>query len=149
MTNPGFRVCRSAIDQFRVELAGTIDEEIALSCERETRVELALVADGSLRVMWDLSAVVGYSLEARMVIVRLQRFLTAKADRTAYIAADATPRSLAVWAARMGNDARACIAADYDGARTWLSGGVDPTTQIRQVAGGRAPSVAGKNSAAR
>jgi hypothetical protein len=148
MTNLGFRVCRSAIDQFTVELLGTIDEEIALSCEREARAQLALVADRSLRVMWDLSAVVGYSLEARMVIVRLQRFLTTKADRTAYVAADAAPRSLAVWAARMGNDARACIAADHEGARAWLCGGVDPNTQVRPVPGARA-SVAGKNSAAR
>jgi hypothetical protein len=147
MTNLGFRVSRTALDRFTVELAGTIDEEIALTCERETRVQLALVADASLLVLWDLSAVVGYSLEARMVIVRLQRYLTTKADRTAYIAAEPTPRSLALWAARMGNDSRACIAADHDSARAWLAGRADPSTQVRQVAGAR-PDVTGKNSAA-
>jgi hypothetical protein len=147
MTNLGFRVSRTAVDRFTVELAGTIDEEIALACERETRVQLALVADASLLVLWDLSAVIGYSLEARMVIVRLQRYLTAKADRTAYIAGEAAARSLALWAARMGNDSRACIAADHASARAWLAGRADPSTQVRQVAGTRADE-AEKNSAA-
>jgi hypothetical protein len=141
MTNSGFRVSRSAIDQFTVELAGTLDEETALAYERETRVQLALVVDSSLRVLWDLSAVEGYSLEARMVLVRLQRFLTIKAERTAYVAAEATPRSLALWAARMGNDARACIAADHESAAAWLTGRGDPTTLVRQVAGLRAGAI--------
>jgi hypothetical protein len=135
MTNPGFRVTRSAIDRFTVELGGMLDEETALACERETRVQLALVGDASLLVLWDLSTVDGYSLEARMVIVRLQRFLTVKAERTAYVAADAAARSLAVWAARMGNDARACIAADHDSAIAWLSGRSEPNTLVQPVAG--------------
>ncbi|HEY2734320.1 MAG TPA: hypothetical protein VGI70_10070, partial [Polyangiales bacterium] len=82
MTNPGFRVTRPAVDRFTIALAGTIDEDTALRCERETRMQLSLVAESSLHVLWDLSAVRGYSFEARVVIVRLQRFLTKKADRT-------------------------------------------------------------------
>src|ERR1700742_1367078 len=107
MTNSGFRISRNAHQKLRVELSGDIDEEVALGCEREARTQLALAGAGTLRVLWDLSGVRGYSLEARVVIVRLQRFLTTKAVRTAYVAEEATPRSLALWAARMGNDARA------------------------------------------
>jgi hypothetical protein len=122
MTSSGFRVSRTAVQKLTIELLGALDEEIALCCERETRADLAATAEGSLRVLWDLSSVIGYSIEARGVIVRLQRFLARKAQRTAYIAPDATPRSLALWAARMGDEAGACIAADRAGAEAWLSG---------------------------
>jgi hypothetical protein len=148
MTNPGFRVYRYALERLLVEMAGAIDEELAMRCEREARAQLALAAPASLRVLWDLSAVDSYSFEARVVIVRLQRFLSTKADRTAYVAVAATPRSLALWAARMGNDARACIAADFASAEAWLTdGSEEPNTLIRTVASVR-PPVPGKNSAA-
>jgi hypothetical protein len=120
MTSPGFRLYRNASRRLTIELAGEIDESTALYCERETRADLALVADASLRVVWDFSAVTGYSLDARVVLVRLQQFLTSKAERTAYVAVEATARSLALWAARMGDEARACIAADRDAAEAWL-----------------------------
>jgi hypothetical protein len=138
MTSSGFRIARNTYQQLRLELAGDVDEEIALSCERETRTQLTLATAGSLRVLWDLTGVRSYSLEARVVIVRLQRFLTTKAVRTAYVAADATPRSLALWAARMGSDARACIAADHDSAEAWLAGRSDPNTLVRPIASVRA-----------
>jgi hypothetical protein len=120
MTTPGFRLYRNASHRLTIELAGEIDEETALYCERETRADLALVPDGSLRVVWDLSGVSGYSLDARVVLVRLQQFLASKAQRTAYVACEPTARSLALWAARMGDEARACIAADRDAAEDWL-----------------------------
>ncbi|HEX4352232.1 MAG TPA: hypothetical protein VHZ95_04945 [Polyangiales bacterium] len=147
MTNPGFRASRPAIDRFTIALVGTIDEETAMRCERETRMQLSLVQESSLHVLWDLSAVQGYSFEARVVIVRLQRFLTKKADRTVYLASEPTPRSLALWAARMGNDARACIAADHESAEAWLSGRGEPNTLVRPIANVRT-AVAGKTSAA-
>jgi len=146
MTNPGFRVYRNALKRLTVEMAGAIDEDLAMRCEREARAQLALAAERSLRVLWNLSAVESYSFEARVVIVRLQRFLSTKADRTAYVAVAATPRSLALWAARMGNDARACIAADHESAEAWLAGGIEPNTLIRPVASIRPPAP-DKNSA--
>jgi hypothetical protein len=120
MTTPGFRLYRNASQRLTIELAGEIDEDTALYCERETRADLALVPDASLRVVWDLTGVTGYSLDARLVLVRLQQFLAIKADRTAYVAVEPTARSLALWAARMGDQARACIAADREAAEAWL-----------------------------
>ena len=146
MTSSGFRIARNTYQQLRLELAGDVDEEIALSCERETRAQLALANAGSLRVLWDLTGVKSYSLEARVVIVRLQRFLNTKAVRIAYIAADATPRSLALWAARMGGDERACVAADRDSAEMWINGRSDPNTLVRPIASFRGEA-ANKNSA--
>ena len=148
MTNPGFRIYRNAYLRFTVEITGVLEEDLALRCEREVRAQLALAADGSLRVLWDLRGVQSYSFEARVVIVRLQRFLTSKADRTAYLAWAPAPRSLALWAARMNNDAQACIAADLESAEAWLAARrQEPNTLIRPLASVR-PPVPGKNSAA-
>jgi hypothetical protein len=133
MTNASFKICRNAYRQLKVELVGAIDEEIALCCERETRAQLSLVAEGSLQVLWDLSALTSYSFEARLVVVRLQRFLTTKAERTAYLAFAPAPRSLALWAARMGNDSHACIAADHESAEAWLSGHSESSTLVRPI----------------
>jgi len=139
MTSPGFRLYRNASHRLTIELAGEIDEDTALYCERETRADLALVADGSLRVVWDFSGVSGYSLDARVVLVRLQQFLTSKAERTAYIASEPTARSLALWAARMGDEARACIAADREAAEAWLiDRGAEARGSFEPLAGIRA-----------
>jgi hypothetical protein len=123
MALTSFRVHRSpSAQRLTIELNGEIDEDAALGCERETRARLAATAERSLHVLWDLSGLTGYTLAARAAIVRLQCFLTGKAQRTAYVAPHAMTRSLALWTARMGNQSQACIAADQDAADTWLSG---------------------------
>jgi hypothetical protein len=127
MALTSFRVHRSPCAQrLTIELNGEIDEDAALSCERETRAQLAATAERSLHVLWDLSRLTDYSLAARAAIVRLQCFLTGKAQRTAYVAPHAMTRSLALWTARMGNQSQACIAADRDAADLWLAGGAAP-----------------------
>lgn len=120
MANPSFQLFRSASQTLRLQLSGDLDEAVALHCERETRVDLTLVVEPSLRVLWDLSALSSYSLESRVVVVRLQQFLAAKALRTAYVANTPAARSLALWAARMGDQSAACIAADVAAAEAWL-----------------------------
>ena len=120
MTRAAFRLHRSAARRLTIELVGDLDERLALDCECEVRVDLALVAAGSLRVLWDLRAVTGYTLEARVVLARLQQFLVLKAQRTAYVAAGPATRSLALWAARMGQQLEACIAAERAAAEAWL-----------------------------
>jgi hypothetical protein len=103
---------------------------VALHCERETRADLMLVVRPSLRVLWDLSTLESYSLEARVVVVRLQQFLSTKALRTAYVANTPSARSLALWAARMGDQSAACIAADQSGAEAWLRDQDDSAVRI-------------------
>jgi hypothetical protein len=107
-----------------------MDETTALFCELETRADLALVVRRSLNVLWDLRGLTGYSLEARGVFVRLQQFLSSKTLRTAYLAQDPVARSLALWAARMGNQSSACIAADHDAAAAWLAGQDESAVRI-------------------
>ena len=65
MTYARFRLNRTASRRLTIALVGELDERIALACECEARVVLALVTDGTLRVLWDLSAVTGYTLETR------------------------------------------------------------------------------------
>lgn len=120
MPHARFQLFRSASHTLTLQLSGDLDEAVALHCERDTRADLTLVVRPSLRVLWDLSALHGYSLEARVVIVRLQQFLSTKALRTAYVANTPAARSLALWAARMGGQPSACIAADQGGAHAWL-----------------------------
>ena len=120
MANTCFQLFRSASHTLTLQLSGDLDEAGALHCERDTRADLTLVVRPSLRVLWDLSALTSYSLESRLVVVRLQQFLSTKALRTAYVATTPAARSLALWAARMGGQSAACIAADLGGAEAWL-----------------------------
>lgn len=120
MANTCFQLFRSASHTLTLQLSGDLDEAVALHCERETRADLMLVVRPSLRVLWDLSELSSYSLESRVVIVRMQQFLSTKALRTAYVANTPAARSLALWAARMGGQSAACIAADHSGAEAWL-----------------------------
>lgn len=120
MANARFQLFRSASQTLTLQLSGDLDESVALHCERDARADLMLVVRPSLRVLWDLRALDSYSLESRVVVVRLQQFLSTKALRTAYVANTQSARSLALWAARMGDQSAACIAADLSGAEAWL-----------------------------
>jgi hypothetical protein len=130
MANARFQLFRSATQTLTLALSGELDESTALYCERETRADLALVVRRSLRVLWDLQALTGYSLEARVVFVRLQQYLSNKALRIAYVADGPVARSLALWSARMGNQSGACIAADHAAAADWLSGRDESAVRI-------------------
>jgi hypothetical protein len=130
MANSSFQLFRSASHTLTLQLSGDLDEAVALHCERETRADLTLVVRPSLRVLWDLSALSSYSLESRVVVVRVQQFLSTKALRTAYVANTPAARSLALWAARMGGQSAACIAADQSGAHGWLRDQDDSAVRI-------------------
>src|SRR5262245_3125786 len=107
-----FQVQRCHATQLNLRLSGEIDEDTVLGCERETRMRIALVTRGSLQILWDLREVESYTFDARIVLVRLQRFLALRAARTVYVAAKPAARSLALWAAHMGGHGRMCITAD-------------------------------------
>jgi hypothetical protein len=115
MANTCFQLFRSASHRLTLQLSGDLDEAVALHCEREMRADLMLVVRPSLRVLWDLSALRSYSLESRVVVVRMQQFLSTKALRTAYVANTPAARSLALWAARMGGQ---CATHPGSGPRT-------------------------------
>lgn len=135
MASGYFQVQRRLATQLSLVLSGEIDEETVLGCERETRVRVALVEDGSLEILWDLRGVESYTFDARIVLVRLQRFLAVKASRTVYVAAEPTARSLALWAAHMGGEGRICIATDLPSAMAWLAGETEPTTGRHLIRG--------------
>jgi hypothetical protein len=139
MANTCFQLFRSASQTLTLQLSGDLDEATALHCERETRADLQLVVRPSLRVLWDLSALDSYTLESRVVVVRLQQFLSTKALRTAYVANSQAARSLALWAARMGDQSAACIAADHAGAEAWLRGDQDESAVRIVLARGMRP----------
>lgn len=139
MASGHFQVQRCTATQLTLLLSGVIDEETVLGCEREMRARVALAERGSLQILWDLCGVVSYSFEARIVLVRMQRFLAVKASCTVYVADELPARSLALWAAHMGGHGRMCITADLAGAHAWLAGESEPTTGRHLVHGASTP----------
>jgi hypothetical protein len=135
MASGHFEIRRPLATELTLTLGGDIDEETVLGCEREARSQLALVEPGSLHILWDLRQVTSYTFEARIVLVRLQRFLAARAERTVYVAAELASRSLALWAAHMGGKGRMCITADLQSAHAWLAGECGPTTGRHLIQG--------------
>ena len=128
MASGHFQVQRCLATQLNLRLSGEIDEETVLGCEREARMRIALVQRGSLQILWDLRDVESYTFDARIVLVRLQRFLALKAARTVYVASELASRSLATWAAHMAGQGRICITSELSAARAWLSGDGEPRT---------------------
>jgi hypothetical protein len=128
MASGHFQVQRCLATQLNLRLSGEIDEETVLGCEREARMRIALVEAGSLQILWDLRDVESYTFDARIVLVRLQRFLALKASRTVYVASELAARSLATWAAHMAGQGRICITSELPAARAWLSGDAEPRT---------------------
>ncbi len=148
MTDSLFQVERTRPDELTLRLGGVLDENAALGCEREARAQLSLAKNGSQRILWDLREVTGYSLEARAVVVRLQRFLADKAQRTVYVATRPEPRSLALWAVHMAGHLDACIATDLESAQAYLRGRGDPETGVRPLVSARPAPVNDLNKAA-
>lgn len=151
MPTPPFTVSRVQPEEICIALHGALDEETALACEREVRTQLSLSKDGSLHVLWDLHELTSYTLDARAVLVRLQKFLASKASRTVYVAERPEPRSLALWAVHMAGHWHAHLSVDVETARAWLRGRDDTETKVKQLASVRplAPSEAAPTRARR
>jgi hypothetical protein len=149
MTDGHFGICRRASDRFEVELKGELSERTLLACEAEVRAQLSVTKAGGLKVLIDLVGVEGYSLEARAVLVALQRFLGGKASQTAFISDSAMGRSLALWVAHMTEGQVIKSFRRCEDASAWLAGSVGPTTGIRPVlrARERRPHVRRKRAA--
>jgi len=148
MASGHFQIERCNATQLDLRLSGAIDEETVLGCEREARVGSTLAERASLHILWDLREVASYTFDARIVLVRLQRYLAPKAARTVYVAAEAAARSLALWAAHMGGEGRMCITAELGPARAWLARESEPMTGRYLIEGVRATARPSKDRAA-
>jgi hypothetical protein len=140
MSTAAFHIERSHTDEVGVLLSGCLDESVLLSCERELRMQLGLAKSASLRVLIDLRGVTGYTLDARTVLVRMQRFIAVKASRVIFVVDRPEPRALALWAVHMAGPWDARMAADPSDARAFLRGRSDPPTGVRPLASTRPPS---------
>jgi hypothetical protein len=128
-----FEILRRAADRLEVELAGELGERTLVQCEAEIRTQLSVIKSGGVKVLVDLVAVKGYSLEARDVLVTLQRFLGSKASQTAFIADSPSSRSLALWLAHMTQGQVIKSFGRREDALAWLAGSVGPVTGVRPV----------------
>ena len=129
-----FVILRKAADQLDVELAGELNERSLVACEAEVRTQLSVAKPGCVKVLVDLAAAQGYSLEARDALVALQRYLGGKAAQTAYVANSPAGRGLALWVTHMTEGQVIKTFARRDEADGWLAGAAGPTTGVRPVA---------------
>jgi hypothetical protein len=133
-----YAVVRRATDCLEVTLEGDLDPQIALSCEREVRAQIAL-APSTLRAIVSLSGVTGYQLEAREQLVSLQRCIGAKAAQTAYLAESAPGRALALWVIHTAQGqvvrsfSRLAEAADWLGISDPTQSGVREVKNTRRI----------------
>lgn len=133
-----YAVVRRATDCLEVTLEGDLDPQIALSCEREVRAQIAL-APSTLRAIVSLSGVTGYQLEAREQLVSLQRCIGAKAAQTAYLAESVPGRALALWVIHTAQGqavrsfSRAAEAADWLGISDPTQSGVREVRNTRRI----------------
>ncbi len=141
LTVASFQIERCSPDELEIVLAGRLEEEVLLGCERELRTQLRLAKPASLRVLIDLRSMDGYTLDARTVLVRVQRFIAEKACRVVFVVDRPEPRSLALWAVHMAGPWNAQMASDAHDARAFLRGRSDPPTGVRPLASTRPPAV--------
>ncbi|HEX7480543.1 MAG TPA: hypothetical protein VF331_22275 [Polyangiales bacterium] len=140
MVAPAYQIERRLPDELCIRLSGELDEATLLACESDARGRLRLAKPGSLRMLWDLLEVTGYTLEARSVLAHLQGFLAEKADRTVYVARHSQARSLSLWAVHMAGARQARIADDLEHALGWLRGSGEPDTAVRPLVSVRPPA---------
>jgi hypothetical protein len=141
MTAVSFQIDRCSPDELEIVLSGRLEEDALLACERELRTQLRLAKPTSLRVLVDLRNVDGYTLDARTVLVRVQRFIAEKAVRVVFVVDRPEPRSLALWAVHMAGPWNAQMAACVHDARAFLRGRSDPPTGVRPLASTRPPAI--------
>jgi hypothetical protein len=143
----GYSFARPFLDRFEIRLTGELDEAAMLQVETELGIRLAHAPMRQLHVIFDLRCVDDYSLQARDVFVRIQKFVASRARRTAYVADRPNLRALALWAVRISKDSSAQVVVSMPDAEAWLgqpsTGGVptDPTPsdRVAPVHGGVAP----------
>ena len=132
-----FAIVRRATDHLDIELAGELSDRVLITCDAEVCAQLSAAKPGVVRVLIDLVAVEAYSIEARDALVSLQKHLAGKASQTAFVAATAVSRGLALWVAHVSQGQVIMSFSRRGDAESWLLGSTGPTTGIRPVARAR------------
>lgn len=115
-----YLISRNDSHRIDVYLNGSLERDVLVELETELRVQLASAPSGRLHVCVDLRRVDEYSLEARDVLIRLQRYVAGRAAGTVYFASGPAMRALALWAIRMSGDKNAHAVAGPREADPWL-----------------------------
>lgn len=104
-----------------VGLRGAFDTADAGAFAEELRRQLASVTPGSIEVYFDLDELTRCSIDARTILLDLQRFLGHVARRTAYVANRPLFRGIGLWICHMAPDANARTFAVAVHADAWLA----------------------------
>lgn len=112
-------------NQLRVELFGMLDEPSAVLLEGALSREVSKFASGSFSVLFVLAGMSDCTMQARMVLARIQGVLAKKARRTVYLDDRPRFRGMALWVMHLAGDGNAKAVSSPEQARQWLAGTVD------------------------
>jgi UTP-glucose-1-phosphate uridylyltransferase len=116
--------------QLKVELFGVLDTPVVTALLAEAR---ALLTSGISHVLVNTNAVTDCTEAAKKELVTLQRELSAKGRRSAWLDERARFRGIALWVMHLADDPQGKAVSTLDQALRWLS-----STEAREANGRKA-----------
>lgn len=104
-----------------VRLGGEFDDVMAEQLEKALG-EILEKRSGAFHTLVDLCGLEECSVFARTVLVRIQRALAAKSQRTAYLANQSRFRGLGLWICHLAEDPNARAVVTEEAAEAWFQG---------------------------
>jgi hypothetical protein len=114
---------------------GPIDEQAASALEKAVAEAIGTLEKGTFNVVFNLRGVTDVSLDARPVLVKVQKLLATKAKRTAYYDDRPTFRGLALWIAHLAGDPNTKALGSFEQVQKWLSEDIERTVHAQQLLG--------------
>jgi hypothetical protein len=120
MTPTPYEISLAARDRMVVRVRGTLEHDTALSLERALTEQTAGLT-GQACVLFDLTAFEECVLSARSVLVRLQKLISSRVRRTAFVADRPKARGLALWVMHLADDSNAKAVPNMAMAEAWFA----------------------------
>lgn len=126
-----FNIRQVSPEEVRVELFGHLDARSAELLETDLAAAIGKLPAGSFGIHINTIGMTDCSMDARPVLVKLQKRLAAAARRTVYVDDRARFRGLALWVMHLAEDPNAKAVATIEQARQWLAGTSDRLTDVQ------------------
>lgn len=127
---------KKTANEVLIELAGSLDEQLAATVEQEVLRTVETLPTGQYSVIFQTGKLSDCSMGARPVLVRLQQALSNRARRTAYLDDRPRFRGLALWVVHVAEDRNAKAVATLEQLRQWLDATVGRVEDAQHRAGG-------------
>lgn len=115
-----YYVKQASPEELRIELFGQLDAKTAADLDRDVRAAAEKLPPRSFSVVFSLVGITECTMDARHVLVGLQRAIAPRAKRTAYLDDRPRFRGLALWVMHLAEDPNAKAVATPEQVRQWL-----------------------------